>query len=310
MKEVIQPTTPDIAQRGKLIELVNPAPEVRRAAESNSEWDLSQEAAKLYRRADVIMDRFYHGIPTPGFDGKLPAPLIAIDSMNIRTLAAYLLVPDEYGLRYKITVNEQHYVAADDPDGHNAVAWRFGEWALMETLTHELGHHWQQLRGRDPFKQGKVTHNREFTAKLEELGIYSTTGHGAHYKQADVDKPFGILMKEWGIARPEVPDEVVPPKIDWFKFFESIFGSPSPKGRSSLARWECPECHLKIRVGIKSDPKLIHHPCSEKTGRQVFFVNTDGLSHTIFEAPRDPPAMAQGDQPVVLVGPPTTADRP
>jgi hypothetical protein len=34
------------------------------------------------------MERFYYGIPTPGFDGKLPPPLIAVDSMNIRTLAA------------------------------------------------------------------------------------------------------------------------------------------------------------------------------------------------------------------------------
>ncbi len=56
----------------------------------------------------------------PG-DGRLPAPLIAIDSMNIRTLAAYLLGPDELGLRYKLTFNEQHYI-----DGENGKTGRFG----------------------------------------------------------------------------------------------------------------------------------------------------------------------------------------
>jgi hypothetical protein len=287
MKETPRPTIPDVAKNGKLIEVVNPAPAVRKAAETNSGWDLSQEAAKLYRRADIIMERFYHGIPTPGFDGKLPPPLIAVDSTNIRTLAAYLLVPDEYGLRFKITFNEQHYIEVEAEDGKKIKTWRFGEWALMETLTHELGHHWQQLRGKNPFKQGKITHNREFTAKLEDLGIYSTTGHGAHYKQADVDKPFGLMMREWGIPRPEIPDETVPPKVDWFKFFADVFGTPSPKGRSSLAKWECPECHLKVRVGIKGDPQLVHEPCSEKTGQKVLFIHADGLSHTIYEASRN-----------------------
>jgi hypothetical protein len=267
-----------------LVEAVHPAQEVRRAAETNSAWDLSLEAAKLYRRADVIMDRFYHGILRPGLGGKLPPPLIAIDSMNIRTLAAYLLVPDEYGLRFKITFNERHYVEARDSDGDATKVWRFGEWALMETLTHELGHHWQQLRGKDPFKSGRITHNREFTNKLDELGIYSTLGHGAHFKQADTDGPFGALMREWGIVRPEVPVEDIPPKIDWFRFFADLFGSSTPKGRSSLTKWECPECHLKVRASIKGDPQLLHHPCSEKTGRPVFFIQPDGLTHTIFQA--------------------------
>src|ERR1700737_4717600 len=105
MTERQRPTIPDVAKTGKLIDVVNPASEVRKAAETNRDWDYSAEAAKLYRRAETVMDRFYHGIPTPHSDGRLPAPLIAVDSMNIRTLAAYLLVPDEYGLRYKLIFN-------------------------------------------------------------------------------------------------------------------------------------------------------------------------------------------------------------
>jgi len=78
------------------------------------------------------------------------------------------------------------------------------------------------------YNQGKITHNREFSAKLEGLGIYSTAGHGAHYQQADLDKPLGLLMREWGIPHPEVPDEFVPAKVGWFKFFADLFGSPRP----------------------------------------------------------------------------------
>lgn len=283
MKETINQRIPESVKNGKLIEVVNPAPEVRKAAEANRDWDYSAEATKLYRRAEVVMDRFYHGIPTPNSDGRLPAPLIAVDSMNIRTLAAYLLVPDEYGLRYKLTFNEQHYI-----DGDQGKAWRFGEWALMETLTHELGHHWQQRRGKEPFKNGKVTHNREFTAMLEALGIYSTTGHGAHYKPADLDKPFGILMKEWGITRPEAPEDFIEqPKIDWWKFFEELFGKPVPKGRSSLTKYSCPECGLAVRVGIKGDPLLLHDPCSEKLGQKVFFVRAEAASQVIYAAPKE-----------------------
>ena len=269
-----------IAHSGHLIETVDAHAIIRKAAETNK-WDYSAECAKLYRRADVILERFYNGIPIPTIDGQLPAPLIAVALMNIRTLAAYRVVPDDYGLPFKLTFNEIHFVEHD-----GVKVWEFGEWAEMETLTHELGHHWQQLKGKDPYKPGKkVSHNREFTDKLEELGIYSTFGHGAHYKEADVDKPFGILMTEWGIVRPKAPEGFTPKdKTDWWKTFGELSGNPIRLGHSSLHKYECPECHLKVRVGVGDDPKIIHGPCTEKTGQKVFFVKADELTHTIFKA--------------------------
>ena len=132
------------------------------------------------------------------------------------------------------------------------------------------------------------SHNREFTAKLEELGIYSTTGHGAHYKPADRNKPFGILVKEWGIIRVDAPEHFKEePKIDWWKFFEELFGKPVPKGRSSLTKYACPECGLAVRVGIKGDPQMLHDPCSHKTGKKVFFVRADTVSQVIYTASQE-----------------------
>jgi hypothetical protein len=45
-----------------------------------------------------------------------------------------------------------------------------------------------------------------------------------------------------------------------------------PKGRSSLTKWECPECGLKVRMGIKGNPELRHDPCKKVVGGPVFLV--------------------------------------
>jgi hypothetical protein len=230
-----------------MAELIHPpidaSAAIRKASEGNT-WDYNKEVAKLYRRGEVIMDWFYHGVFSPRFPGKLPTPLMAVEPMNIRTLAAYNVVPDAYGLPFKLTFNEQHF-----DDKH---VWQWGEWSQMETLVHELGHHWQQLRGKDPFKQGKITHNKEFTDKMESLGIHSRLGHGSHYSVADQDSPFGVLMKEWGIQRPaDVPREEG--KANWW-----VIDVEKPKGRSSLSKWSCAICFLAIRVGVKGDVNLIH----------------------------------------------------
>jgi hypothetical protein len=241
---------------------IDASPVIRKNAETTSQWDKAKEAARIYRGQDKIMDRFYHGVAIPAFPGKLPTPIIAIEPLDIRVLAQYRVVPDGYGLPYKLTMNERFYRQSTDEERQamgleaQAYLWMWGEWAKWETVTHEGAHHWQQLRGKDPYKPGKkITHNREFVDKLESLGIYSTLGHGAHYKQADLQGPFGILMQEWGVKRPEVPDEAVPPKIDWFKFF---YGAEKPKGKSSLFKWQCAVCGMAIRIGLKGDIHVSH----------------------------------------------------
>lgn len=244
-----------IRMRGVAIEEPNPQPEIRKMSESNKDWDYSQEALKLYRRTDEVLNRFYPDIPTPKDMQELPKVLIAVDSLrNQKVLAAYNLVPDEYGLNFKIIMNEQHYV--DVNNGEPGKKWRFGEWAQMETLVHEIGHHWQQLKGENPFKPtSRVTHNKEFCEKMEQLGIHCAT-EGYHTRIADIDGPFGILMKEYGIEPPEgVPTTEF--KIHWFKEF---FKFKERKGRSTLSKWSC-ECPYHLRVGKKDWPGATCNKC-------------------------------------------------
>jgi hypothetical protein len=251
-------TSVQIDPSGIISEVANPQDALRKAAEANVGWDYSSEARKLYNRADTVLDRLYPAINTPNFEGRLPKVAIGIESLrNKNTLAAYHLVPDSVGLPFKITFNEQHYI---DSDGGGQKEWRFGEWSQMETLVHELGHHWQQMLGRDPFtKKSRVTHNVEFRDKMKQLGIYCDSG-GAHYQVADTDSPSGILFREWGLKPPADVPRGEPNEFDWFKWFADQEGKSRP-GRSTLHKWVCPECNLKVRYGRKDDPQLIHEPC-------------------------------------------------
>lgn len=100
---------------------------------------------------------------------------------------------------------------------------------------------------------------------------------GCHVAVAD--GVFADLMKELGVPRPDDVPKAVEGKRDWFR--------PKPeKGRSTLNRWECPDCGLKVRVGIKGNPELVHDVCSEIRGEKVFLVKHDGLRHTIYKAKR------------------------
>jgi hypothetical protein len=254
---------PDIAKRGVLIENQDPSHEIRRAAEHNLEWGYSAEVTKLYRRADAIVARLYPTIHTPHFQGTLPPPLMAIESLRKKnTLATYRIVPDGYGLNFKLTFNEQHYIDDKDENDNKIKVWRFGEWAQMETLVHELGHHWQQLLGEDPYEQkSKVTHNAEFRIKLAELGIHCTS-EGYHSQFADIDSPFGYLMREWGIQPPEDAKQNVEFDIDWFKVMIKDRGKER-KGKSTLIKYSC-ECGQNIRVGKKNWPGAICNACGSQ----------------------------------------------
>jgi hypothetical protein len=36
---------------------------------------------------------------------------------------------------------------------------------------------------------------------------------------------------------------------------------------------------MKVRMGIKGDPALVHDTCSEKLGKKVFLIRADGIQH-------------------------------
>jgi transposase-like protein len=258
-----------MSKEGIPIDNFDPKPEIRKNAENARDWEYRDEAQYLYGMAVLFKDRFLD--PVLHTDrGRLPDPVISFDDLrNRRTLAAYILHRNPQGLLDEITFNTAHYV---DEEGQKVWAW--GRWAQLETLLHEQVHLWQENFGKHKHKPGRVAHDKEFVEKCESLGLHPIPVIGAHHAVAD--GVFAGLMAELGIPRPEDVPREKGEKKDWFR--------PGPeKGRSTLHKWECPDCGLKVRVGIKGDPGLVHHVCSEKKGEKVFFVRSDGLTHVIYE---------------------------
>jgi hypothetical protein len=114
------------------------------------------------------------------------------------------------------------------------------------------------------------------------LGLHPLPVVGAHYAVAD--GVFAQLMDELGLPRPE---DV--PRIDWTKaggkpLKRDWFRPEKEKGRSTLHKYVCPSCGLRARIGINSDPMLVHDTCSEIEGHKVFLVKADGQEHSIYKA--------------------------
>jgi hypothetical protein len=264
-------------EKGIRIEQFDPKPAVKKNAETAKDWEYREEAKYLYEKAVLFKDRFLDPILHTD-RGRLPDPVISFDDLrNQKTLAAYTLHRNPQGLLDEITFNSVHYVE----EGSNLV-WAFGKWAQLETLLHEQVHLWQQNFGKNPVKPGRVHHNKEFVEKCESFGLHPLPIVGAH--TAVADGVFAQLMAELGLPRPE---DV--PRIDWTKAggkpIKRDWFRPEPeKGRSTLHKWTCPDCGLRVRVGIKGNPELVHDVCSEIKGQKVFLVQDDGRSHTIYKA--------------------------
>ncbi|MFH1446876.1 MAG: hypothetical protein ABIG43_05650 [Chloroflexota bacterium] len=96
------------------------------------------------------------------------------------------------------------------------------------------------------------------------------------------DGSFAILMKELGIASPDLSKKPKELNKDWFKWYLDFQGKRR-KGKSTLHKWTCPVCGLNARMGIKGDPRIRHDTCEQKTGLAVFFIQVDGLPHTIYK---------------------------
>lgn len=208
---------------------LNPQPEIQKHSET-ADWEYQEPAALMYHVGKVMMERFFNGLVY--LDGKkVPDPLIAFDNLrNNNVLAQYDLRPDEYGLMFKITHNTEHFI-----DVNGKKEYKYGNWALAEVQLHEMIHAWQQHgRGKDPYKSGRNTHNKEFVRKAKELGLNVVPVVGSHYQIADEGSPFAILMRQLGFARPsDIPRIDRNPKDDWFEI------GKKRKGRSSLTKWSC-----------------------------------------------------------------------
>ena len=248
--------TTQIDDKGRMSPIYTPYEELRRVAKENIDWPYAREVDQFYRRAPEIAGRFYTDLGD--WEGQLPPVVFGVENLrNKNTLAAYHLIPDSVGLPFKISFNEQHYI-----DGDNGKQWRYGEWAKMETLVHELGHHWQQIRGEDPFTpKSRVTHNKEFTDKMESIGIFCDSG-GAHFAPVGEDSPAGLLFESWGLGPPEDVPAGEPLEFDWFKWFADKKGRARPS-TSTLRKYVCPECGINVRWGRKAEPELMHVPCGK-----------------------------------------------
>ena len=255
---------------GKLLNKIDPKPQIRKNAENARDWEYREEAEYLYGMANLFKDRFLDPILHTD-RGRLPDPVVSFDDLrNNKTLAAYTLHRNPQGLLDEITFNTVHY---EDREGKKV--WVWGKWAQAETLLHEQVHLWQENFGRHKHKPGRVAHDKEFVEKCESLGLHPIPIVGSHSEVAD--GVFAGLMEELGIPRPMDVPRVIEGKRDWFR--------PKPeKGRSTLHKWTCPDCGLAVRVGIKEDPHLVHDVCSETRGEKVFLVKDDGRFHTIYKA--------------------------
>jgi hypothetical protein len=156
-------------ERVTLIESSNPQPEIRKNAETAVGWAYREEAQRLYNLAVIFRDRLVD--PILRLDrSQVPDPVISFDNLRqSRTLAAYTLNRNPQGLLHEITFNTEHYETVDGKQ-----EWRFGKWGQAETLLHEFLHLKQQKYGKEPYRGGRVTHNKEFCtmAKLDFIHLH------------------------------------------------------------------------------------------------------------------------------------------
>ena len=269
-----------------MIEHINPREAIRKHQET-APWEYREEATFWYGIAQDMDKMFFNGFLYP--DGrKVPAPFIAFDDLgNIKTIAQYDLAPDEYGIIGKITFNTAYYVDSLDENKKPIKFWSRGRYSQGETLLHEYLHLWQEIgRGKHPVtKQSRVTHNKEWHDKAKELGLNPEGPKGVHTKPATPGSPIDVFLKEHGIYPPRGAYSVLnyDGKTSWATLLFDKEKAPR-KGRSTLHKWVCPNCGMNVRMGIGSDPRLVHDVCSEKQGEKVFLVKDDGASHTIYKS--------------------------
>lgn len=219
---------------------------VRKQAETPNGWQYQEMATQLYGWTDRFRDRFLDPIARVDRQGRLPGPVIGFEPLGVRTLAYYRLGRNALGLEDEIILNSQYL---DRP-----------LYTILETVLHEDLHLWQQRFGDYPIRRNY--HNAEFVAKAESLGLHPFPIVGFHWKPAD--GPFEALLYEYGVYRPEEVTEVDEGER------RNYWETDTKKGKSTLSAWECPSCHLKVRVGVRRDIRIL---CGECDGE--LFVRRD-----------------------------------
>jgi hypothetical protein len=226
---------------------------VRYHVEQDTTWQHHEIATRLYGWTDIFRDRFLDPIARLDRQGKLPGPVLGFEKTDHRILAYYHLGHNAHGLEDEVILNELYL---NQP-----------LYCILETVLHENVHLWQQRFGQHPVKRNY--HNAEFIDKCESFGLHPLPIFGWHWKPADGS--FEQLLKEYGILKP-VEGIVMPGDGDKRNWWEAP--GKRKEGRSTLHKWECPECGQKARVGTKVFDASCN-PCSDRSGKRVSFVLYD-----------------------------------
>lgn len=234
----------------RLIEKTDPKSAIRKNAENAHDWEYNEDAKFFYSLAVTFRDELID--PLARIDREqMPDPVIGFDdARNSNILAYYTLGRNAHGVKDEIIFNTAHYETREGKK-----EWKYGRWSQAETCLHEQIHLFlEYLTSVDGIK--RPAHGKEFTEFCGKLGLHVVPNVGSHYQVADADSPFGRLMKSMGIARPDDVPRAEGEKTDWWR-------PKKEKGKSTLHKYECPNCGLKVRVGVKEDPELIHKKCGE-----------------------------------------------
>lgn len=192
-------------------------------------------SARTYELLHAAFDHFNDEL----FDGRLPPALLVLHRK--RNAHGYFHAgqwrlrgedADGEGGLHEIALNPQTM-------GRDARA-------VLSTLAHEMAHHWQEEYG----KPSKTGHNKEWAAKMDEIGLEPTstgqpggkrTGRNVTHMIVD-DGPYALSFDRF-IA--QHPDAV------------GVFAITAPKAVAKKDKSKvphiCPECEAKVwgKLGIR-----------------------------------------------------------
>jgi DNA repair photolyase len=189
----------------------------------------SEVLTKLHGYLPRLIKRFY---------GELPLPALSLNASPSHYLGWYC-EEDGLTLSHRININSLY------PQRPLA--------DVLRTLTHELGHEWQYLYGkpgRPPY------HNKQFQAKMLEIGIPSNSRGGS----LGMQEPFVSFLKELGVEA----------EILVFKQEKEV---ASPKSRTRLKPWACKCTRVWASVRVEMDATC--GKCGRKFDRAAQPVTVD-----------------------------------
>lgn len=128
---------------------------------------------------------------------------------------------------------------------------------ILSTLAHEMCHHWQQSCGRPP---RKCYHDRQWAAKMKEIGLQPTTTGDASGKETGAKVTHMIVAGgRFDVAvRRLIADGF---RLSWQS--DAEWGNDREKKAASKTKFTCPECEQN--AWGKPDTLLICGVCYEET---------------------------------------------